>query len=110
MRTRISGPRRQAPASLAGERAAKLWFRGRTERVAGGVDNALVVVPPTDTPGVSPGFCPRTGSTRAKASYPRYVGRPAVETHVENIYKKLGATKRAEAVKLAQTAGLLRHP
>jgi LuxR family transcriptional regulator, maltose regulon positive regulatory protein len=38
------------------------------------------------------------------------VGRPTVKTHVENIYKKLGATKRAEAVKLAQTAGLLRHP
>jgi DNA-binding NarL/FixJ family response regulator len=33
-----------------------------------------------------------------------------VKTHVENIYKKLGATKRAEAVKLAQTAGLLPHP
>jgi LuxR family transcriptional regulator, maltose regulon positive regulatory protein len=38
------------------------------------------------------------------------VGRPTVKTHVENIYKKLGATKRAEAVRLAQTAGLLRHP
>jgi len=38
------------------------------------------------------------------------VGRPTVKTHVENIYKKLGATKRAEAVRLAQTAGLLQHP
>ena len=38
------------------------------------------------------------------------VGRPTVKTHVENIYKKLGAPKRAEAVRLAQTAGLLRHP
>jgi DNA-binding NarL/FixJ family response regulator len=38
------------------------------------------------------------------------VGRPTVKTHVENIYKKLGATTRAEAVKLAETAGLLPHP
>jgi LuxR family transcriptional regulator, maltose regulon positive regulatory protein len=37
------------------------------------------------------------------------VGRPTVKTHVENIYKKLGATKRAEAVSLAQTAGLVRR-
>jgi LuxR family transcriptional regulator, maltose regulon positive regulatory protein len=37
------------------------------------------------------------------------IGRPTVKTHVENIYKKLGATKRAEAVKLAETAGLLRR-
>jgi DNA-binding CsgD family transcriptional regulator len=35
------------------------------------------------------------------------IGRPTVKTHVENIYKKLGATKRAEAVELAETAGLL---
>jgi DNA-binding CsgD family transcriptional regulator len=35
------------------------------------------------------------------------IGRPTVKTHVENIYKKLGASTRAEAVKLAQTAGLL---
>ncbi len=30
-----------------------------------------------------------------------------MKTHVQNIYKKLGATKRAEAVKLAESAGLL---
>ena len=35
------------------------------------------------------------------------IGRPTVKTHVANIYKKLGATKRDEAVKLAQSAGLL---
>jgi LuxR family maltose regulon positive regulatory protein len=35
------------------------------------------------------------------------IGRPTVKTHVENIYKKLGATTRAEAVQLAATAGLL---
>jgi DNA-binding CsgD family transcriptional regulator len=35
------------------------------------------------------------------------MGRPTVKTHVQNIYKKLGATKRAEAVKLAESAGLL---
>jgi DNA-binding CsgD family transcriptional regulator len=38
------------------------------------------------------------------------VGRPTVKTHVANIYKKLGATKRAEAVKLAESAGLLPRP
>jgi LuxR family transcriptional regulator, maltose regulon positive regulatory protein len=38
------------------------------------------------------------------------IGRPTVKTHVENIYKKLGATKRAEAVKLAESAGLLPRP
>jgi LuxR family transcriptional regulator, maltose regulon positive regulatory protein len=35
------------------------------------------------------------------------VGRPTVKTHVENIYKKLGATTRAEAVKQAESEGLL---
>ena len=35
------------------------------------------------------------------------VGRPTVKTHVEHIYKKLGATNRAEAVTLAEGAGLL---
>ena len=35
------------------------------------------------------------------------IGRPTVKTHVANIYKKLGATKRAEAVKRAESAGLL---
>ena len=38
------------------------------------------------------------------------IGRPTVKTHVANIYKKLGATKRAEAVKLAESAGLLPRP
>ncbi len=38
------------------------------------------------------------------------IGRPTVKTHVESIYKKLGATKRAEAVKLAESAGLLPRP
>ncbi len=38
------------------------------------------------------------------------IGRPTVKTHVAHIYKKLGATTRAEAVKLAVSAGLLpRH-
>ena len=36
------------------------------------------------------------------------IARPTVKTHVQNIYKKLGATKRDEAVKLAESAGLLR--
>ena len=35
------------------------------------------------------------------------VGRPTVKTHVENIYKKLGATTRAEAVTIAGSVGLL---
>jgi DNA-binding CsgD family transcriptional regulator len=35
------------------------------------------------------------------------IGRRTVEKHVENIYRKLGATTRAEAVKLAESAGLL---
>jgi len=35
------------------------------------------------------------------------VGRPTVKTHVENIYKKLGATTRGEAVTLADSVGLL---
>jgi DNA-binding CsgD family transcriptional regulator len=34
-------------------------------------------------------------------------GRPTVKTHVAHICRKLGATKRAEAVKLAESAGLL---
>jgi DNA-binding CsgD family transcriptional regulator len=38
------------------------------------------------------------------------IGRPTVKTHVENIYKKLGATNRADAVRLAETAGLLPRP
>jgi LuxR family transcriptional regulator, maltose regulon positive regulatory protein len=38
------------------------------------------------------------------------IGRPTVKTHVENIYKKLGATNRAEAVQIAETARLLPRP
>jgi DNA-binding CsgD family transcriptional regulator len=38
------------------------------------------------------------------------IGRPTVKTHVEDIYKKLGASNRAEAVSLAETAGLLPRP
>jgi LuxR family maltose regulon positive regulatory protein len=33
------------------------------------------------------------------------IGRPTVKTHVEHIYKKLGANTRAEAVKRAERAG-----
>jgi len=35
------------------------------------------------------------------------IGRPTVKTHVEHIYRKLGASNRAEAVTQAQRAGLL---
>jgi len=35
------------------------------------------------------------------------IGRPTVKTHVENIYRKLGATTRADTAELAETAGLL---
>ena len=35
------------------------------------------------------------------------VSRPTVKTHVQHIYEKLGATNRAEAVDLAESAGLL---
>jgi LuxR family maltose regulon positive regulatory protein len=35
------------------------------------------------------------------------VGRPTVKTHVEHIYEKLGATRRAEAVERAESVGLL---
>ena len=38
------------------------------------------------------------------------IRRPTVKTHVQNIYKKLGASTRAEAVKLAETGGLLPRP
>ena len=35
------------------------------------------------------------------------ISRPTVKTHVQHIYKKLGATNRAEAVESAESAGLL---
>jgi LuxR family maltose regulon positive regulatory protein len=38
------------------------------------------------------------------------IGRPTVKTHVGNIYKKIGATNRAEAVQLAESANLLPPP
>jgi len=38
------------------------------------------------------------------------IGRPTVKTHVHNIYKKLGAANRADAVNRAESAGLLPRP
>ena len=35
------------------------------------------------------------------------IGRPTVKTHIEHIYKKLGATNRADAVTRAERKGLL---
>jgi len=35
------------------------------------------------------------------------IGRPTVKTHVQHIYKKLGANTRAEAVERAESAGWL---
>jgi DNA-binding CsgD family transcriptional regulator len=35
------------------------------------------------------------------------IGRPTVKTHVQHIYKKLGANTRAEAVKRAECAGCI---
>ena len=35
------------------------------------------------------------------------ISRPTVKTHVQHIYKKLGATNRAEAVDLAESTDLL---
>ena len=35
------------------------------------------------------------------------IARPTVKTHVQHIYKKLGATNRAQAVSLAEQANLL---
>ncbi len=35
------------------------------------------------------------------------IGRPTVKTHIQHIYRKLGATNRAEAVQSAESAGLL---
>jgi DNA-binding CsgD family transcriptional regulator len=35
------------------------------------------------------------------------IGRPTVKTHVQNIYQKLGASNRADAVNRAESAGLL---
>lgn len=37
------------------------------------------------------------------------IGRPTVKTHVAHIYRKLGAGRRAEAVTLAERAGLIPH-
>jgi DNA-binding CsgD family transcriptional regulator len=38
------------------------------------------------------------------------IGRTTVKTHVQHIYKKLGATNRADAAHLAEQAGLLPEP
>jgi DNA-binding CsgD family transcriptional regulator len=38
------------------------------------------------------------------------VARPTVKTHVQHIYEKLGANNRAEAVGLAERAGILTSP
>ena len=35
------------------------------------------------------------------------IGRPTVKTHIQHIYRKLGATNRAEAVQSAESADLL---
>jgi DNA-binding CsgD family transcriptional regulator len=35
------------------------------------------------------------------------IARPTVKTHVGHIYEKLQATSRAEAVRMAESAGLL---
>lgn len=35
------------------------------------------------------------------------IGRPTVKTHIQHIYRKLGATNRAEAVHSAESADLL---
>jgi DNA-binding CsgD family transcriptional regulator len=35
------------------------------------------------------------------------IGRPTVKTHVQHLYKKLGANTRAGAVQRAERAGLL---
>ena len=35
------------------------------------------------------------------------IGRPTVKTHTEHIYKKLGASNRADAVTRAEHEGLL---
>lgn len=38
------------------------------------------------------------------------IARPTVKTHVQHIYEKLGAANRAEAVHLAESAGLVPAP
>jgi len=38
------------------------------------------------------------------------IGRPTVKTHVQHIYKKLGAHTRAGAVREAERAGLITAP
>jgi DNA-binding CsgD family transcriptional regulator len=75
--------------------------------------------PKTDsTKGVGETVSLTPAETRVLALLPTYrtlaaigaelgVGRPTVKTHVENIYKKLEATTRAEAVTIAGSVGLL---
>ncbi len=38
------------------------------------------------------------------------IARPTVKTHVAHIYRKFGARNRADAVRLAEAAGLLQDP
>ena len=38
------------------------------------------------------------------------IRRSTAKTHVQHIYKKLGANTRAQAVEKADSAGLLREP
>jgi len=51
-----------------------------------------------------------THRTLAAISTQLGAGRPTAKTHIENIYKKLGATTRAGAVTLAESAGLPAPP
>jgi LuxR family maltose regulon positive regulatory protein len=49
----------------------------------------------------------RTYRTLAGIGEELGMGRPTVKTHVQHIYKKLGANTRAEAVQRAERAGLI---
>ena len=72
-------------------------FRKRTARTA-------VHLTPTETAVLT--LLP-THRTLAAIGDHLGISRPTVKTHVQHIYKKLGATNRAEAVESAESAGLL---
>ena len=72
-------------------------FRKRTARTA-------VHLTPTETAVLT--LLP-THQTLAAIGDHLGISRPTVKTHVQHIYKKLGATNRAEAVESAESAGLL---